>query len=233
MSEVQTVTLRLGDCVEVLGEYESGGLSWIICDPPYGLAFMGKSWDNLDNLGVSRSEANGFRRQDNPADVGRNNVFGRTSRTSPEYQAGHAQREWHRGWVEQSFRVLPPGGTLKAFSGTRTFHHLAAAMGDAGFSEIRLEAWLYGSGFPKSQNVSKKIDQMLGAKREPKRIPYSGNAVLRAGGQNTRPWMEDALKKGYHELPGDEPASDEAKAWNGYGTALKPSWEPVLVGVRP
>jgi site-specific DNA-methyltransferase (adenine-specific) len=190
-----SVALRLGDCVEVLAEYETGGFSWIICDPPYGLRFMLKEFDDLGD--------------------------------------GAAQREWHKGWVEQAFRVLPSGGVLKAFSGTRTFHHLAFAMEGAGFTDIHLETWLYGTGFPKSQDISKAIDKMLGAKREPKRVPYSGNAVLRSGGQNTRPWMEEALKKGYHELPGDEPASDEAKTWAGYGTALKPSLEPVLVGVRP
>jgi hypothetical protein len=89
------------------------------------------------------------------------------------------------------------------------------------------------SGFPKSLNVGKALDKMAGAIREKKRVPYTGDALMRTGGQNTRPWMEAALKVGYHELAGDDPATDDAKLWNGWGTALKPAWEPVLVGTKP
>lgn len=74
---------------------------------------------------------------------------------------------------------------------------------------------------------------ITGAVRKPKRVPYTGDAVLRMGGENTQPWMEEALKKGYHELPGDEPATDEAKTWDGWGTALKPSYEPIVVARKP
>lgn len=89
------------------------------------------------------------------------------------------------------------------------------------------------SGFPKSLNIGKALDAMLGAERGKKKVPYTGDALLRSGGQNTRPWMEEALKKGYHELAGDEPVTDEAKTWDGWGTALKPAWEPVIVGRKP
>lgn len=71
------------------------------------------------------------------------------------------------------------------------------------------------------------------AERTPKRIEFSGNALMRHGGDNTRPWMEEAAEKGYHELPGDAPACPESEAWDGWGTALKPAWEPVLVGHKP
>lgn len=88
------------------------------------------------------------------------------------------------------------------------------------------------SGFPKSLNVSKALDKMHGAKRGTVKTPFSGNGMLRAGGQNTRPWMEEALKKGYHEAPGDTPVTDDAKLWDGWGTALKPAWEPFVVGYK-
>lgn len=146
---------------------------------------------------------------------------------------GALQRLWHRVWLEQALRVIKPGGKIKAFCGTRTQHHLAQAMEDVGFVDIGLEAWAYGSGFPKSLNVGKQLDKMKGAKREPKRLEYSGNMLLRHGGDNTRPWMEEALKNGYHELPGDQPATPEAKLWDGWGTALKPAWEPVIIGTKP
>jgi site-specific DNA-methyltransferase (adenine-specific) len=146
---------------------------------------------------------------------------------------GAQQRLWHKAWVEAAFRVLKPGGILKAFNGTRTFHHMAMAFEDAGFVLLPSDAWNYASGFPKSLNVGKKLDQMAGAKREPKRIAHSGEAMMRHGGENTRPWIEEALKNGYHELPGNVPVSEEAKTWDGWGTALKPAFEPIIIGRKP
>ena len=131
---------------------------------------------------------------------------------------------------ETVYRVLRPGGAVAAFGGTRTFHRMAVAMERARFTDIGLTVWTYGSGFPKSLNLGKAFDKMHGAERGTKRMEYTGNALLRSGGQNTRPWMEEALKKGYHELPDDSAVSDDAKLWDGWGTALKPAWEPVLIG---
>ena len=68
---------------------------------------------------------------------------------------GSQQREWHRKWLVESYRVLKSKGVIKAFSGTRTFHHLIAMMEEIGFSDLRVEAWTYGSGFPKSQTALK------------------------------------------------------------------------------
>ena len=94
---------------------------------------------------------------------------------------------------EAVFRCLQPGGEVKAFGGTRTFHRMAVAMEAAGLVDIRVDAWAYGSGFPKSLNLGKALDKHLGVERTPKRVPFTGNALMRTGGQNTRPWMEDAL----------------------------------------
>jgi len=152
---------------------------------------------------------------------------------------GFMNKEWDGTGIAFSpqfwdavFRVLNDDGIVKVFGGTRTFHRMADAMDKAGFTTLDLDGWCYGSGFPKSLNIGKALDKMAGAMREKKKIAYTGNAVLRAGGQNTRPWMEDALQKGFHELDGDDPVSDEAKTWNGWGTALKPAWEPVLLGFK-
>ena len=195
----QVIQLRLGDCIERMAEMEEGSIAAICGDPPYGLRFMNKKWDDLD-----------------------------------AHQAeGMGQREWHRRWLVQAFRVLQPGGVLKAFGGTRTFHHLAKAMEEIGFERIGLISWTYGSGFPKSLNISKSLDKMAGAQREMKRITYRGNEVYRMDGDNTRPWMEEARKKGYHELPGDEPVTEEAKIWRSWGSGLKPAWEPIVVGYKP
>ena len=79
----------------------------------------------------------------------------------------------------------------------------------------------------------RKPQWLLDARRGIKRIPHSGEAMMRHGGDNTRPWIEEALKNGYHDAPGDEPVTDEAKLWDGWGTALKPAWEPVIIGTMP
>ena len=158
----------------------------------------------------------------------------------PPYELGFMGKSWDSTGIAYDpvlwghvYRILIPGGVVKAFCGTRTYHRMAASIEGVGFQDVSLESWAYGSGFPKSLNVSKALDKLAGAEREKKRVEYSGNALLRSGGQNTRPWMEEALKKGYHELPGDEPATEAAKVWDGWGTALKPAWEPIIIGRKP
>ena len=79
---------------------------------------------------------------------------------------GQKMQAWHTEWCKEAYRVLKPGGYLVAFGGSRTSHRLASAMEDAGF-EIRDQIqWIYGSGFPKSYNISKGIDKRSGAERE-------------------------------------------------------------------
>lgn len=197
------VRLLHGDCKARMAGLRDESIGAVIVDPPYGLEFMGKGWDKLD------------------------------ATDQAHISAVQAQQMWHREWLEQVHRILRPGGIAKVFGGTRLFHRLAGAMVDVGFVDIRLEGWGYGSGFPKSLDVSKAIDKMHGAKRELVRTPYTGNALLRSGGQNTRPWMEAALENGYHEAPGKDPVTEDAALWEGWGTALKPAWEPVLIGIKP
>lgn len=142
-------------------------------------------------------------------------------------------------WKEV-FRVLKPGGHLLAFFGSRTYDLGSLAIRLAGF-EIRDQImWVYGSGFPKSLDVSKAIDKSAGAEREKIRIDASQVRNPKASGSGkdgaegaTRPWIEEALKKGYHEKDSDAPATDEAKQWSGWGTALKPAHEPICVARKP
>jgi hypothetical protein len=153
----------------------------------------------------------------------------------PDHQTGggmashlSAMHEWHLQWLQEAFRVLQPGGIIKAFSGTRTFHRLAGAMKAAGFRDLRVEAWNYGSGFPKSLNIGKALDKAAGAEREilatvktqPK-FKYAGDGRL----------QEKWLDKDTKDITA--PATEAAKRWDGWGTALKPSWEPVCVGRKP
>ena len=114
---------------------------------------------------------------------------------------GGRMQEWHLQWLREAYRVLQPGGTIKAFGGTRTYHRIAAAMEAAGFTDVRLEIWTYGSGFPKSLNVSKSLDKRVDTEKDGETLTYS-------------------------------PVTEEARLWEGWGTANKPSWEPVVVGKK-
>lgn len=142
-------------------------------------------------------------------------------------------------WKEV-FRVLKPGGHLLAFFGSRTYDLGTLAIRLAGF-EIRDQImWVYGSGFPKSLDVSKAIDKAAGVEREKIRIDASKVRNPKAAGSGkdgaegaARPWIEEALKKGYHEKDSDIPATNEAKQWSGWGTALKPAHEPICVARKP
>ena len=157
--------------------------------------------------------------------------------TDPPYGLSFMGKKWDYDvpavevWAE-CLRVLKPGGHLLAFAGTRTQHRMAVRIEDAGFEIRDMIAWVYGSGFPKSLDVSKVLDKVAGAEREKKRIPYSQN-VMQQGIGVKRPWMEAAAKAGYHELQGDEPATEAARQWQGWGTALKPALEPITVARKP
>ena len=151
--------------------------------------------------------------------------------TDPPYELGFMGKKWDSSGIaysvelwQQCYRVLKPGGHLLAFGGSRTWHRLAVAIEDAGFEMRDSIAWLYGSGFPKSMDVSKAINKAAGAEREVTGYvvagiaPGQGNAV---GG--AKPLVE---KK-------EIALTDEAKKWAGWGTALKPAFEPVVVARKP
>jgi site-specific DNA-methyltransferase (adenine-specific) len=135
-------------------------------------------------------------------------------------------------WKE-ALRVLKPGGHLLAFSGSRTYHRMVCAIEDAGF-EIRDQImWLYGSGFPKSQNVGKALDKAAGAERQVIGHHTAGRKAtpkqdVRGGrlhaGEQTKTIDLSAITA---------PATDAAKEWDGWGTALKPAHEPICVARKP
>lgn len=216
--------LHLGDCIEVMRTFQDNSVDAIVTDPPYGLEFMGKEWDGAD----------GFRRSLNLADAGRENVFGRASRTSPEYRAGHLFQEWCEVWAREALRVLKPGGHLLAFSGSRTYHRMTCAIEDAGFEVRDQIMWVYGSGFPKSLNVSKAIDKEAGAERRvigaaPMRLPQ----VQAAGWGNAGTDAFRDARRGTVETEITAAATPEAQHWEGWGTALKPAHEPICVARKP
>lgn len=139
-------------------------------------------------------------------------------------------------------RVLKPGALAMFFGGTRTFHRVAVNVEDAGFWLSDTCAWFYGKGWPKQQDISKAIDTKLGAKRT-EVIGYKQSGLDQVTGghglQYTGKGGELGKRVGKGRdpktglIPITAPVTPEAKAWAGYGIALKPGWEPILVGWKP
>ena len=243
-------TLHAGDCRDVMRDYPADHFDSIVSDPPYGLSFMGKGWDK----GVPGEEF----------------------------------------WRE-ALRVAKPGAHLLAFGGSRTFHRLTVAIEDAGWEIRDVVCWLYGSGFPKSLDVSKAIDRVNGETDRLHRFTAwmrttgvtarqidavtqtnMGSHYLTAGTQPAIPtaalwqrlrplcgdvpaWVDALVERIAAErevigtksgnllavAPGQAndrgatlldltaPATADAQQWAGWGTALKPAWEPVIVARKP
>lgn len=200
------VTLHNGDCLDVLKTIADASIDSIVTDPPYHLTSEKKGGTGVASL--------------NP-----NSPAGRA-----RIGTGFMGKAWDGGdiafrpelWAEV-LRVLKPGGHCAAFSGTRTYHRMACAIEDAGF-EIRDQlAWVYGQGFPKSMDVSKAIDRAAEAERE----------VVGIAGKSgsSRSCMAGDFAGG--EYMATAPATDAARQWQGWGTALKPAWEPICLARKP
>ena len=169
--------MRHGNCLEVLQTLPADSVEAIVTDPPYGLRFMGRSWD---------------------------------------YQIP-SQAIW-----EQALRVLKPGGHMLSFGGSRTFHRMACTIEDAGFEVRDTIMWVYGSGFPKSHNVANSIDKLHGA-------PNRGHRIATAG----RHHPDGTVEPNGELLPPYVARTEAGRPWQGWGTALKPAYEPIIVARKP
>lgn len=215
-----TWQIRDGDCRELMAEMPETSIDAIITDPPYGLEFMGVAWDTMrdDGKPTTRNDWGDFGSREH-------------ARTAPEVskvrlKKAHAFGEFSAAWAGEALRVLKPGGHLLAFGGTRTYHRLACALEDAGFEIRDCISWLYGSGFPKSLDVSKAIDNAAGVERE---VVGCGRAH-----PGTLGLMDDrAWKPRDGPTPIGAPATPDAEQWDGWGTALKPAWEPIIMARKP
>jgi hypothetical protein len=154
--------------------------------------------------------------------------------TDPPYELGFMGKKWDSSGIaysvelwQQCLRVLKPGGHLLSFGGTRTWHRVAVGIEDAGFEIRDSMAWLYGSGFPKSLDVSKAIDKQAGAEREV--LGRNPNSREQAGKENTLYESGTVGKTAYETAP----STPEAQQWQGWGTALKPAFEPIVVARKP
>jgi DNA modification methylase len=151
--------------------------------------------------------------------------------TDPPYELGFMGKDWDNAQIafnprvwQHCYRVLKPGGYLLAFGGTRTFHRIAVAIEDAGFEIRDSIAWIYSTGFPKSADVSKQLDKMAGV--EFSEQPASGVGFMRPDGRNGYNVTKNQLTRAGE-------STDAAKKWQGWGTALKPAFEPIIVARKP
>lgn len=154
--------------------------------------------------------------------------------TDPPYELGFMGQEWDSTGVaynvcmwREVLRVLKSGGHLLSFGGTRMYHRMACAIEDAGFEVRDMLEWIYGSGFPKSLNIGKAIDRSAGAEREV--ICKNRNDRGHRGNNLSEYGLQGGVGKGDITAP----ATNEAKQWEGWGTMLKPSHEPICMARKP
>jgi len=198
------VALYAGDCRDSIRLLADNSVDSVVTDPPYALVSIQKRFGGANAK---------------PAKDG--DVYARAS-------SGFMGKNWDTGEVafavefwSEVLRVLKPGGHVAAFSGTRTYHRMAVAIEDAGF-EIRDQlAWAYFSGFPKSHDVSKAIDKAAGHWRG-----RAGEVKEESIGQHAKGTEYERTDKG-------EPITAAAASWQGWGTALKPAWEPICLARKP
>lgn len=156
--------------------------------------------------------------------------------TDPPYGLKFMGKKWDYsipgvGVWQEVLRTLKPGGHLLCFGGSRTFHRMTCNIEDAGFEIRDTILWLYGQGFPKSMDVSKAIDKAAGATREvgPVDPARAGRLVNQSGDYST----DAGWSAGNRKVTIDPPATPEAAQWSGWGTALKPAFEPIIVARKP
>jgi DNA modification methylase len=166
-----TVEIIQDDCLTEMPKIDANSIDSIVTDPPYGLEFMGVGWDTLRVDGKARvkTDFDVLHSKEHPRKA--------SEQAAIRHKKNVSAQDWHYAWAVEALRVAKPGAHLLAFGGTRTFHRLACAIEDAGWEIRDCIMWVYGSGFPKSHNLS-----------------------------------------------GD---------WQGWGTALKPAWEPIILARKP
>jgi site-specific DNA-methyltransferase (adenine-specific) len=154
--------------------------------------------------------------------------------TDPPYELGFMGKKWDSTGIAYSLelwseclRVLKPGGHLLGFSGSRTYHRMTVAIEDAGFEIRDMISWISNKTFPKSLNISKAIDKAAGAQRT--RIPT--NEGIASGAKNFGGGNSTQLRNGTKQ--DDKALTEEAKNWEGWGTGLKPTVEPIVLARKP
>lgn len=199
-SENDSYKIYNGDMLDMLQVIEPESIDAIVCDPPYELGFMNKSWDST---GIA------FKKE-----------------------------TW-----QNCFEVLKPGGYLLAFGGSRTYHRIACAIEDAGFEIRDCVMYLYGTGFPKSMDIAKALEAKLtlGSSNPKDFKKLNGEQVTRGNWGYATMQLEQGYRNKNYDTEAEsetylgklKPTTDLAKEWQGWGTCLKPAYEPIIVARKP
>lgn len=240
------------DCLEHMRTMPENSVDSIVTDPPYGLEFMGAGWDapwksddhvgKTWNSGMSEvAMADGYKRLKRPSFENTQNVrcrkCGKWKLSSnpctcaepdfPNIKLSNMRtfQQYMTPIFAEALRVAKPGAHLLCFGGTRTFHRMACAIEDAGWEIRDCIMWTYGSGFPKSMDVAKAIDKSTGYVGE-----VIGERTVDVGMQGGH---MHAGRKSQQQQQQVRSLSDQAKEWDGWGTCLKPAWEPIIVARKP
>ena len=204
---MNTVDIRHGDCLAVLRELPDNSVDSVVTDPPYGLSNTKPS----QVADVLAAWVNG------------------DAEAVPAKRGGFMGKNWDSFvpppavWAE-CLRVLKPGGHMAVFAGARTQDLMGLSIRLAGFELRDTLGWVYGSGFPKSMDVGKAIDKAAGAEREVVGRRSDGASSIYSMGEN---------KMDSNILDITAPATDDAARWSGWGTALKPAIEPIILARKP
>lgn len=209
MSNVAEQKIFVGNNIELLKKYPDNFFDSIVTDPPYGLGKEPNAEEMLQawiTTGYLEVKGTGF--------------------MGKEWDAFVPQPIF---WKEV-FRVLKHGGHVVSFFGTRTYDWGVMSMRLAGFEIRDCIQWLYGSGFPKSHNISKAIDKMYGAERMVVGQGKAGKGFNKVKGFGTNTTKSNEFTS---EWDVTQASSDQAKEWDGWGSALKPANEPIVLARKP
>jgi len=259
-----------GDCIKVMKAMKPNSVDAIVCDPPYGLEFMGKEWDKLEPA-RNTQRWKGKERKLIGDGSGKGGNFAERFNEMPHYKpkrnpkcrkCGHYRYSgtpcncensdfdyranehnlyhqlWHIQWLTEAYRVLKPGGSMLVMGGTRTSHRLACAIEDSGFIIKDTLMWLYGSGFPKAQDLGKMIDK--------RNLYYYcwGNNSKRKTLKNRTCFILSVMKKnsvsiqfsdnGQKEVVSRRALRKITNDWDGFKVGgIKPAYEPIIWAVKP
>jgi site-specific DNA-methyltransferase (adenine-specific) len=150
-----TFTLHQGDCIEVLRAMPDNSADSIVTDPPYGIRFMGKAWDGAD-IEKRAADRRSWASADPTATAmgGHKSIAAEAGKYNMAPEAMRAFQEFSHEWAVEALRVLKPGGYLLSFASPRTYHRMVCGIEDAGFEIRDCIQWIFGSGFPKSHNLT-------------------------------------------------------------------------------
>lgn len=221
-------SIQQTELIEWLKGYDGPKFHAIVSDPPYALISITKRFGKEGSAPAKEGEDGRYQRLSGGFMGQKWDGFD----SLDQYQDWVS--EWSKALIE---KALFPGAVCLFFGGTRTFHHLAVGLERGGFEITDTLLWLHGQGFPKSHDISKGLDRAAGAERKVIGKKIRGDvqdAKARGVGYLADPANRNNTKQfGYGDEEITEPATPEAERWDGYGTALKPAWEPVFLCRAP